>query len=270
MKGRRNPETVPYRWSNLPAQREWMLAHAGGRPIAEVCEDFEREFGTPISKTQVSLFRAEYGLQRRRGNRSAHNKRAVPVGTEIDMKGYIKVKVRDLPDCPQTKDNWVMKQRLVWERAHGEPVPDDHLVMFADGDRRNFDPGNLVAVPRKLIGPLNSGGYSWHDAESLQAAVALVSLKSGILGAMNRPRKCAVCGREFTPDYAPSSGKYTQRTCRDCLDSGLRAQKYYRNERTVTCPVCGATFTTRHPRKIYCSKECQTAEMHRRKKERNK
>lgn len=258
---------MPYRWSKLPEQRGWMLAHAGGRPIAEVREDFEREFGTPISGTQVSLFRAEYGLQRRRGNRTAHRKTHVPIGTERRMKGYIKVKVSDESGRPQSKDNWMMKQRWIWEQSHGEPVPDDHLVMFADGDRRNFDPDNLVAVPRKLIGALNSGGFEWHDAESLNAAVALASLKSGINDALNRPRKCAVCGREFEPDYAPSNGKYTQRTCRDCLDRGLRAPKHYREERTVTCPVCGAVFTTRHPRKIYCSKECRTAEMYRRKKE---
>ncbi len=266
----RLPGTVPYRWSNLPEQREWMLAHAGGRPIAEVREDFEREFGTPISKSQVSLFRAEYGLQRRRGNRTAHNRHAVPVGAEVEMKGYVKVKVRDLPDKPQSKDNWMMKQRWVWELAHGEPVPPGHVVMFADGDRRNFDPGNLVAVPRACIGPLNSGDYEWRDAESLRAAVALVSLRSGLTAVLNRPRACAVCGREFTPDYAPSSGKYTQRTCRDCLDRGLRAPKHYRNERTVTCPVCGRTFTTRHPRKIYCSKECQSVEMRRRQRERGR
>ena len=270
MKGRRNPGTVSYRWSNLPAQREWMLAHAGGRPIAEVREDFEREFGTPISRTQVTLFRAEYGLQRRRGNRTAHSRRTVPVGSEVEMKGYIKVKVRELPTTPQTKDNWMMKQRWVWERAHGEPVPPDHVVMFADGDKRNFDPENLVAVPRLCVGQLNLGHYKWHDAETLMAAVAVVKLKTGITDALNRPRRCAVCGREFTPDYAPSSGKYTQRTCRDCLGSGLRAPKHYREERTVTCPVCGKTFTTRHPRKIYCSKGCQSAEMYRRQKERKK
>ena len=267
MKGVRNPGTVPYRWSNLPAQREWMLAHAGGRPIAEVCEDFEREFGTPISKSQVSLFRAEYGLQRRCGNRTAHRSREVPVGTEMDMKGYVKVKVREFPERPQSNDNWVMKQRWVWEQAHGEPVPPGHVVMFADGDKRNFDPANLVAVPRSCVGPLNSSGLEWHDAGTLEAAVALVSLKSGVIGAMNRPRTCGVCGREFTPDHAPSSGMYTQRTCRDCLDKGLRAPMRYRVERTVTCPVCGAVFKTRHPTKIYCSKKCQGDEMYRRRKE---
>lgn len=268
--GRRNPGTVPYRWSNLPAQREWMLAHAGGRPIAEVCGDFEREFGTPISRTQVSLFRAEHDMQRRCGNRSAHSKRTVPVGSEVEAKGYVKVKVRDLPDRPQSKDNWVMKHRLAWERAHGEPVPEGHLVMFADGDKRNFDPANLVAVPQSCIGQLNSGDYEWHDAETLMAAVAVVKLKLGISDAMNRPRACGVCGREFTPDYSPSSAKYTQRTCRDCLDKGLRSPKYYRDERTVTCPVCGAVFKTRHPRKTYCSGKCREAEMYRRRKERCK
>ena len=28
--------------------------------------------------------------------------------------------------------------------------------------------------------------------------------------------------------------------------------------RTATCPICGKVFRTKHPRQMYCSKECRT------------
>ena len=44
---------------------------------------------------------------------------------------------------------------LLWEQRHGRPVPDGHLVLFADGDRRNFDPANLLLVSRAELAVMN-------------------------------------------------------------------------------------------------------------------
>lgn len=241
--------TVPYRWSRDAEKREWMLLNAGGRPIAEVQEDFEREFGTPISKTQVSLFRAEYDLGRRRGNRTAHRRNHVPVGTERVNKGYVMVKVRELPDQPQSKDNWEFKHVLVWERTRGLALPSGWMVLFCDHDARNFDPMNLKAVPRMLIGVMN-GGPEWNDRDTCEACVAIAWLRRGMADAENAPRRCGVCGREFVPDIRNGS----QRTCRDCLDKGLRSPKDYGWR---TCPVCGEKFPARSARATYCSKKCR-------------
>lgn len=232
-------KTVPVRWSKEPEKTAWMMAHAGGRPIADVCRGFEAEFGQPLKKSQVSLFRAEHDLARRRGNRTAHHKLA-PVGTERVSKGYVYVKVRELPSRPQSKDNWEYKHVLVWERSRGLDLPDGWVVLFCDRDRRNFDPANLKAVPREIIGVLNQG-YEWHDRATLEAAVAAASLRHGMTRLYARPRRCAVCGRVFTPD---ETGKAAARqiTCRECLGKGLTSygkRKRPANFGTARCVVCG-------------------------------
>lgn len=250
------PDTVPVRWSKDAEKREWMLENAGGRPIKEVCDAFEKRFGHPLKKTQVTLFRAEYGLSRRRGNRTAHRRCEVPVGTERTTKGYVIVKVADVPGTAQSKDNWRFKHVVAWEKANGMAVPEGCIVMFADRNTRNFDPDNLVAVPRRLIGVLN-GGPEWHDRESLEAAVALAELKSGISSRYSAPRKCGVCGKRFVPDIkAGIESKRRQVTCRECLDRGLRSPKSYGIK---VCPTCGKPFESKSASAKYCSVACRDA-----------
>ena len=241
-----------YRWSKLDREREWMLAHAGGRPIADVQADFEKEFGTQITKYQVSQFRAQYDLQRRRGNRIAHDRFDRPIGYERETKGYILVKVRERADKPGSKDNWEFKHRWIWEQTNGRKLKRGETVMFADGDTRNFDPDNLVAVDRSLMGALNESRLPYHDKETLEAALAVVRLKCGIVDAVNGKRRCGVCGREFVPDRRSGLSKYGQKTCRKCLDAGLRSPKDYGE---TVCPWCGKTFKRRSAAQRYCCPE---------------
>lgn len=127
------------------------------------------------------------------------------------------------------------------------------LVLFCDGDRSNLDPANLKAVPRAIIGVMNNGP-AWRDRASCEAAVALAMVKRGADAAKrSRRHVCGVCGREFEPDNH-EQGRYVQRTCRECLDKGLRSPKEY-GERT--CPVCGRRFAARSARSVYCSRDCQ-------------
>ena len=46
-----------------------------------------------------------------------------------------------------TGEHWQSKHSLLWEQHHGRKVPKGHIVMFADGDRRNFDINNLMLDP---------------------------------------------------------------------------------------------------------------------------
>jgi len=74
----------------------------------------------------------------------------VPVGSERVSKGYVWVKVREHYDPDghnDWRDLWVPKHRHVWELGHG-PLPAGSMVVFADHDTRNFDPGNLVAMTK--------------------------------------------------------------------------------------------------------------------------
>lgn len=210
-------ETVPVRWSKEPEKREWMLEHAGESPIAEVCAGFEERFGHPLKKSQVSLFRAEYGIGLRRGNRAAHRRDAAPVGAERVVKGYVMVKVREFADKPQSKDNWRFKHVLAWEEASGRALPDGWMVLFADHDVRNFDPDNLVAVPRRIIGVMNAGP-EWYERESCEAAAALAWLKVAENDAAQSCCKCSRCGAEFKFERAGGTGSRMPRLCPACKE----------------------------------------------------
>lgn len=241
------------RWSKEPEMSAFMAENDNGS-IPAAIEKFRDRFGITLTATQVSAFRTAHGTQSKRGRSTAQDWHRRPIGYERDTgNGYVLVKVREDPDVPGSKDNWEKKHVLVWERTRGLDLPDGWLVMFCDGDPSNLDPANLKAVPRSLIGVMN-GGAAWHDRATCEAAVAVAMVKCAASEAVARPRRCGVCGREFTPDNRSGmQAKRNQRTCRECLDKGLRAPKDYGEK---TCPECGARFRARSARATYCSDGC--------------
>lgn len=245
------------RWSREPGKQAWMEAHDRGQAVALLSVGFEKEFGFPLTASQVSLWRSTNGRQARRSH--GGGKPPSPIGSERDAgKGYVLVKVAEHPTVPQSKDNWRMKHVLAYERAHG-PVPEGCVVVFADRDHSNFSPGNLVAVPRSLIGLLNGPkAPEWHDAETLSAAVAAVSLDRAIVAAEAAvPRRCGVCGRMFVPPARGDNAADCRRarTCPDCLAQGRKSKGRKTVKFTARCAVCGAEFEAERAGQRRC-REC--------------
>lgn len=76
-----------------------------------------------------------------------------PVGhNRITKEGYLQRKVSDT--CCTRRD-YVGIHHLVW-RMHGRHVPDGYALVFADGDKRNFDINNLELVHRADLMRRNS------------------------------------------------------------------------------------------------------------------
>ena len=233
------------RWSAEPEMQRWMDEHDQGQPAAELSQGFEERFGFPLSRAQVQLWRSENGRTTRLGNPGTGRSRR-PVGFERETKdGYLLVKVAPEAVRPQSKDNWRLKQVHVWECEHG-PLPEGHVVMFADHDKRNFAPENLVAVPLSCVAIVNNmGPDAYHDAESLMACVARAELAIGLRDAeMRLPRRCAVCGCEFVPEARYRDANPGVQTCPGCLSRGLRARgaRHTTGEPVRACAVCGKAF----------------------------
>lgn len=222
------------RWTREPEMEAWMLEHDRGQRMDDLMAEWRERWGFGISRGQVNLFRASHGTQVRRDHGGGRPR--VPVGTERESKdGYIVVKVREDAEVPMSKDNWMLKHVHVYGQAHGG-VPDGCVVYFADGDRRNFDPSNLVAVPARLVGILNNPTMPrWHDAESLKACIAIAEIKARQTEIMaSAVRTCGVCGRPFAPDAVHARSGYTGiRTCPECLAKGRKAG---RKRREDACP----------------------------------
>lgn len=211
-------------WSREPEMDAWMLAHDHGQRFDALADEFRERFGFGLSRGQVNQFRARHGVQ----TRESHNggRPRVPVGTErVGKDGYVVVKVREEAVVPMSKDNWAFKHVHVYEQEHG-PVPDGHVVYFADGDRRNFDPSNLVAVPKRLVGVMNSmraQGTTWHDADTLRAVMALAELRvrrNRVIA--SEVRTCPVCGKKFNNLSRLKRGCVSSTICEEC---GLAGRK---------------------------------------------
>lgn len=99
-----------------------------------------------------------------------------PIGTEKNLYGYVWVKVNDIPKAKK-KVNWTPKHKLVYEENYG-PIPKGHVVIFLDGDTRNFDPSNLQAVSRGTLAILNKRGLIYKNAELTKVGVNIAKLIS--------------------------------------------------------------------------------------------
>lgn len=116
-----------------------------------------------------------------------HNGRAFSIGDErLDAYGYTEVKVKDLSG--EDRSCWARKHVVVWEKANGRPVPKGHKVVFADGDKGNFDPENLVLVSDADWVCLSAQRRAFTDRETLEARLNEVRLRRAIWNAKKRKK----------------------------------------------------------------------------------
>lgn len=237
--------------------RAFFVGFVPGRTEREIADAFEARFGARLTEGQIGSAKARFGVKsgthggrfakgaepwnkglpqsewgmgeeaaaatrrtRFRPGNVPHNVR--PMGSErLDGDGYTLVKTRE-----GAASNYRMKHVVEYERLHGA-VPEGCIVMFANGDRGDFSPENLVAVPRRLSPAINRMRAPDGCREELEAVAGIAALDSAARAAeLSAERECGACGRAFRPD------RENQRTCRGCLDRGVRAGRRARWART--------------------------------------
>ena len=105
--------------------------------------------------------------------KKGHDMNARPVGSErIDKDGYTMLKVG-------YPNKWRLKHIVIWESFYGK-VPDNHVVIFLDGDIRNFDIDNLALITRAENLYLNRKKLRFDDKELTESAVNIAKLNSKI------------------------------------------------------------------------------------------
>lgn len=234
------------RWSEHPEYDEFLREVIPGHQESEIRTAFAERFGIVLTESQIGNRKHTLGIKsgthggRFKDGTAPNNKgkrwkdfmptesqercratqfekgafphNTAPLGAErVTKDGYIEVKVAMSPSGRKSHDNWVAKHRLVWERTHGQPVPDGCIVVFADGDKSNFDPDNLVLETRAQHCAITAHRIDYADAETHATACAIAELSLAIGKASKHERKCKMCGRAFRPRFS------RQRTCDICL-----------------------------------------------------
>lgn len=65
----------------------------------------------------------------------------------LDKDGYILIKIAK-------PNKWVRKHRWIYEQKFGA-IPENCVILFADGDKTNLDVDNLICVTREELKVLN-------------------------------------------------------------------------------------------------------------------
>lgn len=182
-------------------QRNFLIANNYMTPAKELADMFNKEFGTNITATNIKTFRGNNHLNsgltgrfekghipdnkgkkwddymskdaQERSRKTTFKKGNKPLnavdigeehmrysGSKPDDLGYLHVKVCD----GKGNKNWIPKQRVIYEQHHG-PIPAGHKVIFADGNRFNFDIENLVLVSSSEEFIMNQRNLRYDDQD---------------------------------------------------------------------------------------------------------
>jgi hypothetical protein len=133
-----------------------------GRSYTELTDMFNRQFGCLINKNMLSH------IIKRNKLCGFHRTGMLPDKTERKYGGYIYVKIGK-------PDKWKSKHSLIWEAANG-PIPKGHTVIFADGNKSNFDLDNLLLVSRSELAVMNNLRLIFPDKDLTKAGKKIAAL----------------------------------------------------------------------------------------------
>lgn len=97
-----------------------------------------------------------------------HNTREM-YSERLSKEGYIEIKVG--------LNRWISKHRYIWEQYHKKEVPKGKVVIFLDGNNRNFEIENLKLISRGALLILNNRyKHITKDRELMNSCVDLSEL----------------------------------------------------------------------------------------------
>lgn len=239
-----------------PEMDEFLRGFVPGHSEAEITDEFEQRFGIRLRRSQLKNRMTTLGVRqgintgqfkkgqpaynkgmkqsdfmsaeaiektkatRFQKGRISHNAIGFGIGRErVDKEGYVLVKVKLHSNAEGRWNNYRYKHVLIWEQANGRHIPPKTAIIFADGNKRNFDPDNLVAVPRRTLLVINRHHIPYFDRESLEAAMKIAEIRmTANRLELAQPRICKECGAEFKPGFK------NQVRCRECIDARRRKQ----------------------------------------------
>ena len=113
----------------------------------EMVKLINEKYGRKISTKTLRKYYYRHNLEFKRiYNRTDKCVFAKRVGFESppDKNGLIKIKIND--------KQWQYKQRYLYEKYNNTKIDENCVIIFADGDKTNFNKENLIAVPREIAG----------------------------------------------------------------------------------------------------------------------
>ncbi len=178
-------------------QIEFIKTHVKGMTNHKLADLLNQTFGLSITAKQMNTWKKNHGLTSgvdkrfkkgstpaNKGSKGLYNvggnktsfKRGnkphnyVPVGSErVNGDDYVDIKIAD-------PNRWRGKHLIVWEQYNGRTVPKGYVVIFGDGNRRNFGPENLILISRAQLAVMNKHHLIQDNAELTRSGVILADI----------------------------------------------------------------------------------------------
>lgn len=187
---------MPHKYTS--EQVEFIKANYWGTSRKDLTARFNSHFGLDLGVNQITSWVKNHKIRNGLSGRfepgqEAHNKgrkgirvspatefkkgnrpwNYLPIGTErINGDDYVDIKIAD-------PNKWKGKHTLVWEAAHG-PVPRGQIVIFGDGNRRNFELSNLIMITRGQLARMNQNHLIKDDADLTRTGVLIADVITAI------------------------------------------------------------------------------------------
>ena len=180
-----------------PEMQNFIKDNVKGRTPEEVAEMLNKAFGTQYTVSQIRSYKQNHKLPSgldftfkrghtpfnkgikgicapgsekgwfKKGNKSINHR---PVGSErVDVDGYTLIKTAE-------PNKWELKHRLIYIEKHGA-IPEDHIVIFLDGDKSNLDIDNLMAISKAESAILNHQKLRFANKELTKTGVMISKVK---------------------------------------------------------------------------------------------
>ena len=215
------------RWGKLAIfsqeQAEFIRREYRRRPLVELAGATNDRFGTSFTTAQMRAFTNNHSVRSGRTGRfepghktwnsgmkgyeaggrsketrfqpgsppeSARNYR--PIGSvRVNDDGYLERKVSDDQSIAPAR-RWVAEHRLLWEAAKGQ-IPENHAVVFLDGDPLNLELDNLRCVHRGVLARMNKRGLNQTTGEARKAAILACEIEHTAARKLEEMARLSTC-----------------------------------------------------------------------------
>lgn len=168
---------------------------------------FHTDFGINAFKTNCYSKGVKIGAYNSANyHRGETHHRHNPIGSLQVKRGYVQIKIGE-------PNKWMQYQRYVWEQHHPGESAEGMVVIFMDGNSRNFEPSNLERVSRGELTVMASLGHT--------AAMSREEREICLLRARVAMAKVNLAGREKA--YALSNKANYERKKNDPAEKAKRA-----------------------------------------------
>lgn len=185
-------------------QKQFLIDNNFLTPAKELADMFNKKFNTDITKENIKSFRnnnhLNSGLTGRfeKGHKPQNKgkkwddymskekqnncrkttfkkgnipKNHRPVGSErINIYGYTEIKINE-------PNKWELKHRIIYKKYY-KKIPKDHVVIFLDGNKQNFDKSNLKAISKHDNLIMNEKDLRFNNKELTESAYILAQIEN--------------------------------------------------------------------------------------------